>query len=79
MNYLGCFFSHEQEQENESQINALRIVRQNNEKFANEREKANKELVEKLKKEGHVCIIEYETFPSQIGWCKQEKCVKIKN
>lgn len=77
MNYLSCFFSSEQEQENEKQLNALRARRKEEEEWADKREKENREFVAKLKKEGHICIIVYETFPSQIGWCKQEKCAKI--
>lgn len=31
---------------------------------------------QKLREQGHTCIIISQTYPSQIRWCRQETCIE---
>jgi hypothetical protein len=35
-------------------------------------------FAKKLEKDGHTCIVYYESFPVQIGWCGEKICVNNK-
>lgn len=37
----------------------------------------NKNLLKKLKDEGHKCVHIMETFPAKIRWCHQTPCADI--
>jgi len=31
-------------------------------------------FIQSLRKQGHKCVMEMESFPVQFAWCGQEKC-----
>jgi hypothetical protein len=35
----------------------------------------NEKFAEELIKNGHTCVYYMESYPVQIGWCRQEQCV----
>lgn len=54
------------------------IAKNNNIKISN----IQKEVIEfanKLESQGHVCVMYLESYPIQIGWCKNEICILSKN
>lgn len=49
-------------------------IHYNNSKIQN----IQKEMIEfanKLESQGHICVMYLESYPIQIGWCKNETCI----
>jgi hypothetical protein len=38
----------------------------------------NRKMGEQLEKEGHTCVRYLESYPCQVVWCEQEKCVGLR-
>lgn len=53
-----------------------RWLRQRRERRAAEHEAENRALITRLEKDGHRCVLVFQSLPSHVTWCNQTPCVE---